>query len=768
MNLFGKRPLALFCALFSLSFVLSCILMIGNSQLSLPVSGLFVVLGILFLAIVFCYRKGYARRLTALLAAFFVVGALAETQMTIGKAMHESAVLDGQAAECSFLIQDILTQSSYQTTYRVGNLQIDGKKRYSDAVLSLDSLADLQIGDIVSTTATVYSIEFFSDNPTRYQADGIFLCLLPLEELTFLEHQEPSQISALLDAISESLGNLLSTYVPNEEGALLASLLLGRSSELSSATFRDFRRTGTTHLLAISGMHLTVLIALFDLLLRLFRLGKSPRTVAVLLFALFYVALTGFSLSAVRALIMCCFLYFSSLLRGNNDAVTSLMFSLFLMLALMPCAVYDIGMWMSCSAVLGILVANSFSPKMHEWIRKKWGENKVSRLAMRFSDAVSIAFGAGVYVSLPMWLCFDELSLVALPAGLLLSPLFTLLLILGPILLILSPIPILASLLGRFLSIVSHIILLTVRTIAHLPHITVSFGYPFFSFLMPIAASTIALLLIVNLKRKRWIRIAELSSVLALLLCLGCFHMASKNQMTALFCAEKDNEFLIFRASDLSVICDMSSGTRSANRVAELSTKEFLATEISAYVFTHYHTRHITSLRALADSSILRTLCLPIPITDDEKNICNSLLALAKTADISVTLFDRGKPLILGNLTLTVSESQYLKRSTMPLYYVLAESYGTEILYISESLHENQTLYDSVCKLLIGTHTVILGSHGPITKTELYYPLENTKQVLIPDQALLPYLRFKTKPNAVIITDVSHAVFPLNKKDQIS
>ena len=79
-----------------------------------------------------------------------------------------------------------------------------------------------------------------------------------------------------------------------------------------------------------------------------------------MLVALFYLALTGFALSTVRAFLMTSIVYLAYVLQDESDKLTTLLFSLFIILVSFPYAVYDIGMWLSFLAVLGIFIAGYF------------------------------------------------------------------------------------------------------------------------------------------------------------------------------------------------------------------------------------------------------------------------------------------------------------------------------------------------------------------------------------------------------------------------
>ena len=89
-----------------------------------------------------------------------------------------------------------------------------------------------------------------------------------------------------------------------ETGGLLGAILLGDRTYLSGQTSLDFSRIGISHVLALSGMHLAILILGIEKLLSLIGISKKARYIITIILTLAYVALTGFSVSVVRAGIM--------------------------------------------------------------------------------------------------------------------------------------------------------------------------------------------------------------------------------------------------------------------------------------------------------------------------------------------------------------------------------------------------------------------------------------------------------------------------------
>ena len=153
-----------------------------------------------------------------------------------------------------------------------------------------------------------------------------------------------------------------------EAASLFIALFTGERDMLSENLRLDFTRLGINHVLALSGMHLAILSALFDKLLRLLLLGKKPRVLLLGAIVFFYMAMTGFSASVTRAGVMHIITSLTFLLASPRDSFTSLCFAVFLIVLVEPYAIRDIGLWLSALATLGVIEAAELCRRKY----KRW------------------------------------------------------------------------------------------------------------------------------------------------------------------------------------------------------------------------------------------------------------------------------------------------------------------------------------------------------------------------------------------------------------
>ncbi|NKB37156.1 MAG: DNA internalization-related competence protein ComEC/Rec2 [Gammaproteobacteria bacterium] len=167
-----------------------------------------------------------------------------------------------------------------------------------------------------------------------------------------------------------------------ENWGLIPALVLGDRSALDNEEWRVLRSTGTSHLLAISGLHIGLVAGISFFLTRwLWPLGgitsiliPAPRmaAVAAILAAVLYAAMAGFSIPTQRALIMLSVFFLTIILSRKLPKSTVLSWALFLVLILDPFSVMSAGFWLSFAAIAVILFG--MSSRLHNrslWWR--WG-----------------------------------------------------------------------------------------------------------------------------------------------------------------------------------------------------------------------------------------------------------------------------------------------------------------------------------------------------------------------------------------------------------
>lgn len=168
----------------------------------------------------------------------------------------------------------------------------------------------------------------------------------------------------------------------DDQRSVVAAMTLGDKSSLSRTLREHYSISGASHVLALSGLHLTILYALLSFLFRRFRWRRFAELLA-LVAVWFFALLVGFSPSVVRAATMLSVFTVMALLGRRAFSLNSLSLASIVMLVVNPLALWDVGFQLSFLAVLGILLF--FRPIyrfLTAWLpQPEQPQNLVSRLS---------------------------------------------------------------------------------------------------------------------------------------------------------------------------------------------------------------------------------------------------------------------------------------------------------------------------------------------------------------------------------------------------
>lgn len=151
---------------------------------------------------------------------------------------------------------------------------------------------------------------------------------------------------------------LLQSYqsILNEEDyGLIAAMLLGETAYMNEEVKELYQKNGISHILAISGLHITLLGMGVFRLLRKLRLGQKSSIGIAIVFIFYYGVLTGFSVSTNRAVIMLAISLCALLAGKTYDVVCAMTWSAFVILIQNPLQLFSTGFLLSYGAIFGIV-----------------------------------------------------------------------------------------------------------------------------------------------------------------------------------------------------------------------------------------------------------------------------------------------------------------------------------------------------------------------------------------------------------------------------
>lgn len=236
-------------------------------------------------------------------------------------------------------------------------------------------------------------------------------------EVTVLPGNAGNPFFAMLYTFKEkSLANIYLMY-PDPESSLLAGILLGVDTGLTSELQQAFKNTGTAHIIAISGFNISIIAGIFFAFFARFLGDRRGAIVAILGIAL-YTLLVGADAAVVRAAVMGSLALFAKQVGRRQTALNTLLVVAAAMCIWNPLYVWDVGFQLSFFATLGlILYATPFSEFANRIIVKYFPTSAAEKFAELFSEFVLLTLAAQLTTIPIMAYHFQRISLVSFIAN---------------------------------------------------------------------------------------------------------------------------------------------------------------------------------------------------------------------------------------------------------------------------------------------------------------------------------------------------------------
>lgn len=203
------------------------------------------------------------------------------------------------------------------------------------------------------------SIDFFEDS----LSSKVYFVCFESDECSITSTGEKDPIYYHAGVIKERFVNVISSYLPNENGALSKAMSIGDRSGIPDKTKTMFNYSGISHLLVVSGLHLS----LWSLgVIKILQKNEKTRKFVVpvgIACLLGFIVITGLSVSVVRAGLMVGFALLGRAFRRDSDSINAIGLAVTIILLSNPFAAYSAALWLSVLSTMGILV-------LYEPIRK--------------------------------------------------------------------------------------------------------------------------------------------------------------------------------------------------------------------------------------------------------------------------------------------------------------------------------------------------------------------------------------------------------------
>ncbi len=251
----------------------------------------------------------------------------------------------------------------------VSNATVNGEKIRGKIKLVFGSeniaFDELLPGYTVTASGDLYKVELISGgkvNGTAYRKNIRYNLYVSQSGITYSAGK-----ADFLSSVRAALYTKLRLDCGYKYGSIAYCMLTGDKSELDETTTRLYTIAGIGHVLAVSGLHVGIIVAVISFILKKLRVHKFVALGIITALLILYCVFTGMSPSVIRASVMCVIGLFAMATGMQKDALSTLSFAFALMVAAEPFILFEVGFAMSFSAVFGLVL---FARTFNKYLRK--------------------------------------------------------------------------------------------------------------------------------------------------------------------------------------------------------------------------------------------------------------------------------------------------------------------------------------------------------------------------------------------------------------
>lgn len=633
-------------------------------------------------------RKGI--RLAALGAAVGILWCFCYQQIVLSPALK----LCQTEQRLTVTMKEPWRTTQYGTSAEV-RLSVEGRS-YSAIVYIDEPLSDCAPGDQVTGLFRVEPTNSSNDEGESLylRSGGTMLCLYgqsPLE----VTPGTPSPAIRLRLWLQARIAQLYE----GETAGFLNALLTGDRQGLSYRTQNELSIAGISHAVAVSGMHVSILLTFLA-----FLFGGNPRLTAMfgIPIVLFYAVMTGASPSVCRAAAMQLLLLLAPLVRREADTPTSLAAAGLVLLLENPWSIANVSFQLSFAAVAGLVL---FAGPIQARILSL-GKGRL----LRFVAASLSASLSATLLTLPLTVWYFSMVSVAAP--------LTNLLVLWAVTAVFT-MGLLSCFLAPFLAVPVHLlsqgILLCCRFLAAFPYSAAYPQNPFY-LLWGLGAYVLAALLLLcrRLRGKTW----YLSAMTVLLLAALFSGRRNLSQHTAVFTAVDvgQGQCLLWQTEDFTAVIDC--GGSRADGSGETASRTLCSmgiTRVQAVILTHYDLDHCGGVPQLLNRVQVEHLILP----DTAAPLRQQLMNEAASHGTAVTFLSEEAVISAEGTTLRLLPAQDEKSGNEGSLCVLATASEYDILITGDRSSAGELELLSQYRLPT-VELLVAGHHGAAGSTSSY------------------------------------------------
>ncbi len=509
--------------------------------------------------------------------------------------------------------------------------------------------------------------------------------------------------------------------LPKEHVGILEGMIIGDTSYVSDEVKNNFRDSGISHLLAVSGSNVAYILILCKFAFeKIF--GRNVSNFLTILFIVLFSMLSGMSASVVRAAIMAIVIILSEFLIQKPNTYASISFSALLILLYNPITIYDVGFVLSFSGTIGIVI---FNKKISELLESKIKIDKdkiIGKIIAVFIETLSVTLSAQIAVTPITLYYFNTFSCVSILANLIIVPATGSITIVGIIMYVTSLVCVpIAKVISYFIYSIISFVIFAASLFAQIPGSSILLPTP--SIIIILMYYIIVYNLFFAKNKKVYVILLATISVLIIMK-----FIPNKYINVNMIDVGQGDAVYVETAKGKTVLVDSGGTEGSDYDIGENILVPYILDRgkvcIDYAFLSHMHEDHIEGIYAVIQKLKLKNLIIGKQETDNE--LYSKVVELANKYNVNIIEVKQGDELIIDGVIFDVILAKENDKNVNNMSLILRMTYGeVSMLFTGDAEKELEE------NINVKTNILKVSHHGSKTSSTEEFLKKNMPQVAL-------------------------------------
>ena len=547
-------------------------------------------------------------------------------------------------------ITGIVCSQIKETDYKYSvNIKIENKLKLTVYIDKKENVSKLEYGNKIAVTGT-YKKPTEKRNYKGYdymkylKTKKICGSLMVDGEVKLIKTKKINPIFTIINKLSLIFKQNLKKLLPEQEAELEQGILLGDTSDIESDIKDDFRECNLSHMLAVSGAHLSYLVLGINTVLSKKAFGIRRRKILSIMFILIFMVIVNMSPSVVRAGISTIIAIFATLIYRKQDTYTTISIALLLTLLNNPFAIFDFGLQLSYLATLSIII-------FYSKFTQKQFNNKVKKYLY---ESAMLTVSANILI-LPITIYeFNTIPINSIISNLLAGPLLGICIILGMFTVIISIVCFPVSKLIAFpLQIILKILIKIIELISKIPFGNYTVKTPWFI----VVFLTYAIIATLIYNKKKITKILTMITLIIFIVMQVCAFINIDGKLKIYFIdVGQGDSMLVKTVRGKNILIDGGGSKDPDYDIGEKILVPYLLDRriktLDYVIISHFDEDHATGVAQILGKIDVSSIILTRQL--EENDIYRHILSIAKEKKIKLIYVKEGDVLKIGGIKISI------------------------------------------------------------------------------------------------------------------